>query len=492
MDALQEYANSEESDEHLQPSSVNILAAPDVPENDEPERVVALTPAQQKADLAANWNPAGTAHYFAVDDGAFRRQERSLGRSGTCEDPATGQRKQATTVFAAHPESRVHSKREFTPAAAKRTGTAAAPAESAPPKRARKGKKEAPPVVVPTSELHVGKDADYLGRSWMHPPAGSRTFEELEEYTPYIPKQCVTEFAGAHARGASAVRFLPGHGHLLLSAGLDGVAKVWDAGKRRRCIRSYSGHSKGIRDVCFSGNGRTFLTASYDRSIKLWDTETGRVVSSFDCGGSIPLCARFHPDDAHRHEFLAGCMNKKVIQLDVRDAGNVVQQYDQHMGAVNSVTFVDDNRRFVSSADDKVLRVWEYGIPVVIKYISDPKMHSMPVVASHPNRKWLACQGMDNRVTVFSARDRFKLNAKKSFRGHIVAGYACGLSFSPDGRFLASGDSTGRAFFWDWKTARMFRALQAHKGVCVDVNWHPTQPSLVATCGWDGNIKLWD
>eukprot|EP00171_Calliarthron_tuberculosum_P008252 IDg8252t1 len=178
--------------------------------------------------------------------------------------------------------------------------------------------------------------------------------------------------------------------------------------------------------------------------------------------------------------------------MDVRDANNIVQQYDQHMGAVNSITFVDDNRRFVSSADDKVLRVWEYGIPVVIKYISDPTMHSMPVVAPHPNRKWLACQGMDNRVTVFSARDRFKLNSKKSFRGHIAAGYACGLTFSPDGRFLASGDSKGRAFFWDWKTSQMFRTLHPHKGVCIDVCWHPTKTSLVATCGWDGAIKLWD
>lgn len=43
------------------------------------------------------------------------------------------------------------------------------------------------------------------------------------------------------------------------------------------------------------------------------------------------------------------------------------QEYNYHLGAVNTVTFIDDARRFVSSSDDKTLRVWEFGIPVQIK-----------------------------------------------------------------------------------------------------------------------------
>jgi pre-mRNA-processing factor 17 len=57
------------------------------------------------------------------------------------------------------------------------------------------------------------------------------------------------------------------------------------------------------------------------------------------------------------------------------------------LGAVNTITFVDENRRFVTTSDDKSLRVWEFGIPVVIKYVAEPDMHSMPAVAVHPSRK---------------------------------------------------------------------------------------------------------
>lgn len=70
-----------------------------------------------------------------------------------------------------------------------------------------------------------------------------------------------------------------------------------------------------------------------------------------------------------------------------------------------------------------------------MKYIADPSMHSMPAVTTSPNQKWLACQSMDNKIVIFSALNRFKLNRKKTFSGHMVAGYACTLDFSPDMRY---------------------------------------------------------
>src|ERR1043165_3827100 len=76
------------------------------------------------------------------------------------------------------------------------------------------------------------------------------------------------------------------------------------------------------------------------------------------------------------------------LQFDI-NTGEVTQEYDQHLGAVNTITFVDENRRFVTTSDDKTLRAWEFDIPVVIKYIAEPHMHSMPAVTLHPNSNYL-------------------------------------------------------------------------------------------------------
>ena len=98
---------------------------------------------------------------------------------------------------------------------------------------------------------------------------------------------------------------------------------------------------------------------------------------------------------------------------------------------------------------------------------------------------------MDNSVQVYGAKDKFNLNRKKRFTGHLSAGYAAQVSFSPDGHFLLSGDGEGRAFVWDWRSSKVLRKWKCHDQVTIGAAWHPIEPRTVATCSWDGTLKLW-
>ncbi|KAM7464617.1 hypothetical protein LguiA_032738 [Lonicera macranthoides] len=346
----------------------------------------------------------------------------------------------------------------------------------------RDGNKDKGEVFADKSTFHGKEERDYQGRSWIAPPKDAKPTNDH----CYIPKRLVHTWSG-HTKGVSAIRFFPKHGHLILSAGMDTKVKIWDVFNSGKCMRTYMGHSKAVRDISFCNEGSKFLTASYDKNIKYWDTETGQVISTFSTG-KIPYVVKLNPDDDKQNILLAGMSDKKIVQWDM-NSGQITQEYDQHLGAVNTITFVDNNRRFVTSSDDKSLRVWEFGIPVVIKYISEPHMHSMPSISLHPNTNWLAAQSLDNQILIYSTRERFQLNKKKRFSGHIVAGYACQVNFSPDGRFVMSGDGEGKCWFWDWKSCKVFRTLKCHEGVCIGCEWHPLEQSKVATCGWDGLIK---
>jgi len=271
---------------------------------------------------------------------------------------------------------------------------------------------------------------------------------------------------------------------------MDGKVKIWDVCNQMNCMRTYIGHSKGVRDICFSNDGRRFLSTSYDKNINLWDTETGQCIGSFS-NGKIAYCIKFHPEDDRQHQFIAGCNDRRIIQWD-SNTGRVMQVYDQHLAAVNTVNFIDHGRRFISSSDDKSIRVWETGIPVVIKYIAEPHMHSMPAITVSPDGAWFVGQSLDNQLLVYSTRDKFKMNKKKRFVGHLTAGYACQIDFSPDMHWITCGDADGKVWFWDWNTCKVLKSLKCHEGVAIDVKWHPIEPSRVATCGWDGTIKYWD
>ncbi|KAI8850974.1 WD40-repeat-containing domain protein [Chytridium lagenaria] len=338
--------------------------------------------------------------------------------------------------------------------------------------------------------FHGKAEFDYMGRTYMHVPTdvGVNLHKEMGGQECFLPKTLVHTWTG-HTKGINAIKFFPKSAHLLLSASMDTKIKIWDVYHDRRCLRTYMGHSKAVKGIDFTNDGTKFLSASYDKWIKYWDTETGKCISSFTTR-RVPYCIKFNPA-GENHQFLVGCQDKKIYQFDTR-SGDIVQEYDQHLGAVNTITFIDENRRFVSTSDDKTIRVWEYGIPVVIKYIAEPTMHSMPAVALHPTKKWLACQSLDNQIMIYSAKDRFRLQSKKVFRGHLVAGYACQPGFSADGRFVMSGDSEGRVWFWDWKTCKVYKKLKCHSNVVIACEWHPHETSKVATASWDGTIKYWD
>lgn len=88
--------------------------------------------------------------------------------------------------------------------------------------------------------------------------------------------------------------------------------QLWEVYKDRRCVRTYYGHRQAVRDISFDNDGKRFLSAAYDRYVKLWDTETGACISRFT-SRKIPYCAKFNPDPDKQHLFVAGTSDKKII-----------------------------------------------------------------------------------------------------------------------------------------------------------------------------------
>ncbi|RVX10396.1 Pre-mRNA-processing factor 17 [Vitis vinifera] len=231
--------------------------------------------------------------------------------------------------------------------------------EYAKKKGEEKGAAEKGEFVTDKSTFHGKEERDYQGRSWIAPPKDAKATNDH----CYIPKRLVAYLEWTH-EGCVCNSVLP---------------QAW-------AFDSLSWDGYQVRDISFCNDGTKFLTAGYDKNIKYWDTETGQVISTFSTG-KIPYVVKLNPDDDKQNILLAGMSDKKIVQWDM-NTGQITQEYDQHLGAVNTITFVDNNRRFVTSSDDKSLRVWEFGIPLVIKV-------------------W------DNQILIYSTRERFQLNKRR-------------------------------------------------------------------------------
>ena len=351
--------------------------------------------------------------------------------------------------------------------------------------------------IEPTTTFHYPElQYNYKGQSWITPPAGT-TIQPPERN--YAPKKCIGKFPHNNPKGIHRIRLFPHTGHLLLSAGLDGTCHIYtttntDDHNKYKCMRTYHGHSAAVRDIQFQpSNGKTFLSCSFDRYIRLWDTETGQVKQTFT-NRRVPYVVQYYPKDEEEY-FVVGCSDNKIVTYQI-STGQITQEYNHHLAPVNTITFLEppnSTMKMITSSDDKKVLIWEWDIAVPIKYVSDPTMHSMPVMTLHPTHDYILGQSLDNHIAVYNCtRDKFTCVKKKKFTSHNIAGYACDITISPDGRFVVSGDGNSNLWIWDWKRTKVLQKYRAHdKGPTIACIWHPTQPSTLYTCGWDGQIKIW-
>jgi len=231
-------------------------------------------------------------------------------------------------------------------------------------------RKEAEEMGEERTEFLGESEYDYLGRTYMHVPQDLDVSlnKEVGSITNYIPKKLIYTWRHHGGKPITALQLFPRSSHLGLAGSADGVVKIFDVYRGRELLRSYSGHTKAITDLSFCNDGTKFLSGGFDRKIRLWDTETGQCVNRFNIG-KTPHVIKFNPSSENGHEFLAGLSDKRIVQYDTRAGNDTVQEYDRHLGPINTIEYIDENRRFMSTSDDRSLKVWEYGIPVEIKTI---------------------------------------------------------------------------------------------------------------------------
>jgi len=107
-------------------------------------------------------------------------------------------------------------------------------------------------------------------------------------------------------------------GRRALSAGADGVVRLWDIARRRE-LRRFAGHSGGVQSVAFTPDGRSALSAGDDNTVRLWDVESGHELRRFEDLEPAPLSRIFgvacSPDG--QRALACGSGKQRVISWDL-------------------------------------------------------------------------------------------------------------------------------------------------------------------------------
>jgi len=113
--------------------------------------------------------------------------------------------------------------------------------------------------------------------------------------------------------------------------------------------------------------------------------------------------------------------------------------------------------------------------------------HKIPVafVTFSPDGKKLATGGDEHTVSLWDTATGQEIVA---FKGHGGAFYSG--AFSPDGQRLATGSADHTAKLWDVATGQELCTLKGHGAEVMSVAFSP-DGRILATGGYDGFVKLW-
>ena len=103
-----------------------------------------------------------------------------------------------------------------------------------------------------------------------------------------------------------------------ISGGSDGDIMLWDL-EKMQALKTFVGHSSGIRSNClvWSKDGKTFVSGSWDGSIRQWDVQTGKEVAHLQAGYGRVMSLALSPDGTYALSSYLNGPNQPVIIWDL-------------------------------------------------------------------------------------------------------------------------------------------------------------------------------
>ncbi len=178
------------------------------------------------------------------------------------------------------------------------------------------------------------------------------TDENVVKLVDAVSGEVVRTFKG-HTKWVKSVCFGPG-GRYALSGSDDETLKLWDVGTGI-CIRTLEGHTAYVRSVGFSPDGRYALSGGDDRTLRLWDVRMGKCMRTFEEQAEYVLSVCFSPDA--RYVLSRGGGN--TFKLWNVATGECVRIFEGHSANVGSVCFSPDGRYALSGSDDMTVKLWD-------------------------------------------------------------------------------------------------------------------------------------
>src|SRR5712664_733359 len=211
---------------------------------------------------------------------------------------------------------------------------------------------------------------------------------------------------------------------------------AWRALRERHIL---VGHEYAVNGAAISPDGKRVVTASTDKTVRLWHTETGEPIG-------MPLVdhadrvtgAAFSPDGSR----IVTTSADRTARLWDAASGRQIVTLTGHTDVVNSAAFSSDSTRIVTASRDETVRLWDAATGQSVGLLSGRALGNVRTAAFSPDGKRIVTASTDKTARLWDAETREPIG--EPLIGHTDR--VTSASFSADGKLIltASWDKTAR------------------------------------------------
>jgi len=304
-----------------------------------------------------------------------------------------------------------------------------------------------------------------------------------------------------HLQSGRCTRTFKGYTNTVLSIALSPDAQILASGHedqtirlwnydRDQCIKTLYGHGDRVWSVAFATVDQRVILASgsADRTIRLWDFTSGQCLNVLNGHTSWVWSVAASPDGQSvpaelRGALIASASYDRTVKLwDIR-TGKCMTTLTGHTAPVVSVAFSPDGQRLASSSFDATIKLWDVASQQCLRTLEGHE-NSVWQVAFHPRQPQLISASFDQTLKRWDLHTGNCLQTLKGHSGAIVS-----VAFDQTGDQLISGGFDHMLKLWDDR--HCLQTLRQHEGLVSAVCFHPER-SIALSAGFDETIRVWD
>ncbi len=336
--------------------------------------------------------------------------------------------------------------------------------------------------------VEYGRTMEVAHQEWRDGNVGATV--SLMESTPaalrgwewrYVNRLCHSDLLTlrGHSEWLLSACYSP-DGLRVVTASNDKTAKIWDAETGAEML-TLRGHSGVVNSASFSPDGSRVITASQDKTAKVWDAKTGAELLSLKGHSMLVMRASFSPDGS-RIVTAGGDKTAKV--WDAKNGAEVLTFKGHNLG-IRSASFSPDSLRVVTASDDGTAKVWDAKSGAELHAFTGHNGRVFGASFSPDGLRVVTASG-DKTTKVWDARTGLVTLSLTGFNRSVVS-----ASFSPDGTRILTTDGDNSPKVWDARTGTEVFTPKGHTEAVQSASFSP-DGSRIITASNDKTAKVWD